>query len=541
MIFSKFNELKKTNSNSISASNIYKDNKYVDRETFYFFLYINEKFINICFLIHCFSIIIKLIVGTYGYSGENVPPKFGDFEAQRHWMEITVNNNLENWYKSSENHPENYWPIDYPPLSAYFAYILGKIFQFVFPDGIELIKSRGYESQIFKILMRLTVIFSDLIFYHIPLQLFLNRYFDKKQEKFRNLKIFIGLLIGLLSPCLVLIDHGHFQYNCVFLGLYILAFKFLLDKKLTMSIFVISLSVNFKQMGAYYLLPFLFYALKYINKSSSNIFTFILYCLYCAFVTVISFIFIWSPFIFKSNFNDVIKRIFPLWRGIFEDNVATFWCTLNRFVKLKHLGENLLTISLVITILFCLPSVMILFKKSRRLTSLAFLCCSMSFFLFSFHVHEKTIIVPFVAFILCYEEIKILFPSFILLSSFSLFPLLARENQEIPYFIITISAFICSKIIQKMIEKIRYLEITFANKYYRESDCFLPPLFSFLDYVNIIFVILFHYIKNYYPPPSNLPYLYEAINSAYCFLWFWLIYFTSFIRMVSIVFFEDCN
>jgi alpha-1,3-glucosyltransferase len=37
------------------------------------------------------TIIIKLGVSVFPYSGKNQPPKFGDYEAQRHWMEITVN------------------------------------------------------------------------------------------------------------------------------------------------------------------------------------------------------------------------------------------------------------------------------------------------------------------------------------------------------------------------------------------------------------------------------------------------------------------
>ena len=38
------------------------------------------------------AIVLRVIVGHVSdYSGYNTPPKFGDFEAQRHWMELTVN------------------------------------------------------------------------------------------------------------------------------------------------------------------------------------------------------------------------------------------------------------------------------------------------------------------------------------------------------------------------------------------------------------------------------------------------------------------
>jgi hypothetical protein len=47
---------------------------------------------NQSWLIALFAVVVRLIVGYISdYSGFNNPPKFGDFEAQRHWMELTVN------------------------------------------------------------------------------------------------------------------------------------------------------------------------------------------------------------------------------------------------------------------------------------------------------------------------------------------------------------------------------------------------------------------------------------------------------------------
>lgn len=36
------------------------------------------------------AVVLRLLVGLHGYSGQGVAPRFGDYEAQRHWMEITV-------------------------------------------------------------------------------------------------------------------------------------------------------------------------------------------------------------------------------------------------------------------------------------------------------------------------------------------------------------------------------------------------------------------------------------------------------------------
>jgi len=45
------------------------------------------------------TIAIKLGVSLYPYSGKNRAPMYGDYEAQRHWMEITVNLPIKDWYK----------------------------------------------------------------------------------------------------------------------------------------------------------------------------------------------------------------------------------------------------------------------------------------------------------------------------------------------------------------------------------------------------------------------------------------------------------
>ena len=71
------------------------------------------------------AILFRLLVGLHSYSGAGVSPVFGDFEAQRHWMEITLNVPLKDWYRNTGTNDLKYWGLDYPPLSAYWAYITG--------------------------------------------------------------------------------------------------------------------------------------------------------------------------------------------------------------------------------------------------------------------------------------------------------------------------------------------------------------------------------------------------------------------------------
>lgn len=84
------------------------------------------------------SLATRWIVGLGGYSGEShclfshaslnsehegmkSPPLFGDYEAQRHWMEITTHLSFSEWY----SYDLLYWGLDYPPLTAYISWICG--------------------------------------------------------------------------------------------------------------------------------------------------------------------------------------------------------------------------------------------------------------------------------------------------------------------------------------------------------------------------------------------------------------------------------
>ena len=64
---------------------------------------------------------IKWCIGLGSYSGQSTPPMYGDYEAQRHWMELTIHLPIQEWYKFDLQ----YWGLDYPPLTAYISWLCG--------------------------------------------------------------------------------------------------------------------------------------------------------------------------------------------------------------------------------------------------------------------------------------------------------------------------------------------------------------------------------------------------------------------------------
>ena len=134
-------------------------------------------------------------------------------------------------------------------------------------------------------------------------------------------------------------------------------------------------------------------------------------------VTVVAtFVCLWMPFIKNIDITlQVLSRIFPFWRGLFEvfyvftyfwlklnifyieikDKVANFWCSISVLFKIReHFQIAFLSkLSLLLTFLLNLPSGIDLFlRPTRQRFMLALVNSSLIFFLFSFHVHEKSIL-----------------------------------------------------------------------------------------------------------------------------------------------------
>ena len=373
----------------------------------------------------CLCILIRLLISVHDYSGYNTPPMYGDYEAQRHWMEITTHLPHNKWY----SYNLTYWGLDYPPITAYHSYTMGNIIsKYIYPEMLELDISKGFEDEKSKFIMRITVIINDLIIY-IPSVLLLSTI----------LRMPSYLL--LFHPSLLLIDHGHFQYNSVCLGLSLLAIYFIYKDQIYKSIISFILALCFKQIALYYALPFFIYLLKYSFISNKQLSKKMLNLLYITSLTLFTFYIIFYPF----NIRQVLHRLFPFQRGLFEDKVANFWCASNLFIKWKDIYTNqqLKYITAIITLLFSIPSLFTLLTCTRYQTKKQFIytlaIVSLTFYLFSFQVHEKSILFPLIMICCLYnQQNKIIIYLFSCISLFSMYPLLKKDGLHVLYWIFQI-------------------------------------------------------------------------------------------------------
>ncbi|PWN43940.1 ALG6, ALG8 glycosyltransferase [Ceraceosorus guamensis] len=341
---------------------------------------------------------IRWAVGLAGWSGKGISPMYGDLEAQRHWMELTLHVPVHKWYE----YDLQYWGLDYPPLTAYVSLVCGWIGSRIpgLSQCFAFVTSRGAENRSLVTYLRATVLFFDALVYIPAVLFFLSRRLHGRGRRTRS----IAAMTILLQPSLVLIDHGHFQYNSVMLGFCVGAFSLLysslpnpdlpffsapvasasdpstetalaqqtewqtrtrnLSRRVSydyvLAAFFFTLALCFKQMALYFA-PAVFAIMLGRCAGLARVgFERGLICFTgIGAVTLITTLVLFSPWLYSpSALFQVIHRIFPLARGIFEDKVSNVWCFLSvlplpQRYKLRNLFEvsSLAKVSLIATLL----------------------------------------------------------------------------------------------------------------------------------------------------------------------------------------------
>jgi len=341
------------------------------------------------------AVLLRCAVALGSWSGRGMPPMYGDFEAQRHWMELTLHLPVRRWYR----YDLLYWGLDYPPLTAWVSYAcarLGTLFPALQP-ALALRSSRGSETPEMVLFMRLSVLALDVLVYMPAVAWFVLQRLENRSTRVRHM----ALWTVWCQPALILVDHGHFQYNAVMLGLAALSFALLLTKQpnvhtaadapaelqrllldtlsrhvslqyVAAAVFF-SMSLCFKQMALYYA-PTVFVIMlgRCVGLARTNVARGAALFAGLACTTTAVFALLWLPWLGQMDeLGQVLHRIFPLARGLFEDKVANVWCALSvlpvgaRWKLPNLLGvATLAKLSLVAVLLAILPCCILLFVAS---------------------------------------------------------------------------------------------------------------------------------------------------------------------------------
>jgi len=521
------------------------------------------------------AVVVRMLMATQPHSGMGNPPMYGDYEAQRHWMEVTLWLPIKDWYFQTSENDLQYWGLDYPPLTAfvssffgYLAWKCGSVLQMPeLQKLVALFASRGIESSSSKIFMRMTVISCDVALL-IPVMLRLGMIVwqtsgdvlsirtskeggdSKRADKLPQM---LYLLLCLLCPSLLLIDHGHFQYNGVCIGLALLAATTYaecevaetLSSDLLVSV-LFCLSLNFKQMALYYSPVFFFCLLRRCGdrgrrpNGRTAWAPVLLHLILIASSVIFTFGLLWAPFCYfaqqgecASGLLQVLHRLFPFSRGIFEDKVANLWYVLSVAVDIRQLMPTpaLIRCSFVATLVLLVPVAMSLLSPTAKthhtahpagagagagaglgsnskkspspvLILLALVNSALAFFLASFQVHEKSLLLALVpaAMLMPYDPLMCTW--FQLLGMWTMFPLLQKDGLTGAY-LACIVGYV--RLVWAYCSKMNPIETRYRIQ--TVKLCIVS--------LSTIGMLVLHVAEAFIPPPLHYPHLYPALFSLY--------------------------
>lgn len=409
--------------------------------------------------------------------------------------------------------------------------------------------------------MRATVLISEYIVY-MPAVVVFNRKFSRQQ----GISIWessIALVGILMQPAIILIDHGHFQYNTVMLGFVLASMSSLIVNRILWGCVFFVAALCYKQMALYYapaIFAYLFGVCLVPRLNVQRLGA-------IAVITALTFLVMFSPLLLGALYDRTrniepatnydhsllppvlswvldffnpkswyyslflqiaqsIHRIFPFARGLFEDKVANFWCALNTVHKLhvypKPMAQR---VSLLATITLVLPACMTISVFPRRdLLPWAMASSAWGFFLCSFQVHEKSVLLPLLPMTILLgsdgglgPEIRAWVGWANMLGTWTLFPLLKRDELRVPYFVLSLLwAFLLG------------LPPTSLSLYSGSSqDTSQLTIFTKLLHLSFYAaMVVWHLVEAFVQPPDGKPDLWVVLNVVIgaagfgvCFLW----------------------
>ena len=409
--------------------------------------------------------------------------------------------------------------------------------------------------------MRATVIISEYLVY-IPAAIIFNR----KLAQHRGVSKWessIALTAILMQPATILIDHAHFQYNTVMLGSVVASMSSLLsDRYMWACVFFVS-ALCFKQMALYYAPTMFAYLIGVCLLPKLRFGRF----MGIVIITILSFALMFAPLLFGSLYDtyrgispylDIkdrevnplfskilpfigsnsylyslllqltqsIHRIFPFARGLFEDKVANVWCAIHTLHKLNTYPIPLLQrISLLSTIVAILPACMTISTFPRKdLMPWAFASCAWGFFLCSFQVHEKSVLLPLLPMTIMLGgdgglgvETRAWVGWANMLAGWTLFPLLKRDELRVPYFVLSLLWSYLMGLPPTSLD-------LYMGKQAKKSGVRLSTSLMHLGFYAIM--IVWHFAEAFVETPKGKPDLWVVLNVmvgaagfGICYLW----------------------
>ncbi len=404
-----------------------------------------------------------------------------DFDVHRNWLAITRQLPISEWYFDDVNGGTVH-TLDYPPAFAFFEYLLSNnsLTDMVLPEGDRCLQllpdSDNAPSDACVIFQRSTVVVYDVIFWG-------GAYWACKafhHGKPQNYAMTAFLLV-VLNPALLWLDHVHFQYNGMMIGIFLASLGCLFMGN-NVTVAPTPQNSNPRQPLAYDLyhlcgaaLYALLLNLKHLYLPLAPIYFCYLLQRYCLTPTILSgkarkqflvdkflllaivtgscLVLPWLPFVVakddpKGMILQILNRLFPFGRGLVHDywagNIWALFSLLDRVWKLvagkilnmegANLPEPSPTVCAFLLLVSILPGLWVAsIRKSNKKLVESIVYVSFCAFMLAYHVHEKAILTALIPLTLLVEpgadHHNLLFWNVCLFGLLGLLPLLFRPTE----------------------------------------------------------------------------------------------------------------
>jgi alpha-1,3-glucosyltransferase len=373
-----------------------------------------------------------------------------DLEVHRHWMALTHHLPLKQWYYDETS----LWTLDYPPYFAYFEKFLS-YFAFYFDRNILVLQAEPNAAATTLLFQRLSVICSDWVLLYATYSYVSYCYPDAK-------KSLVTYVLTAVNAALLLVDHLHFQYNGLLLGVLILCLDCGNRKRYVWMAVYYSVLVLMKHLFVYIAPVIGLYLIIHYCDYGRDFSRFLLLVT----VAVVHLLLAFAPFISSPSayygvdvamLQQIFQRLFPFGRGLLHaywaPNAWAIYYFIDKILAIIMkmdgnrtssgvIGEYptvlLLNITpsttLALTLLLTIPALRHLHAHPTQQDNLVkmVLYCSFSSFLFGYHVHEKAILAPLLllGLVACScKRLARIFLRMVVVGTFSLFPLFEGENE----------------------------------------------------------------------------------------------------------------
>ena len=329
-------------------------------------------------------------------------------------MAITHHLSTSQWYQDQTSP----WTLDYPPLFAWFERILS-LPASIIDSNMLVVSEAPFNSQTTRVYQRVTVILTDLLLFRGAFR------FQRAHSGSATSDSWLAILVTCASAGLIMVDHIHFQYNGMLIGILL---QSLADVKegLDLSAAVgFSVLLNMKHLFLFAAPLYFFFLLKehVLGGVRANSATFPrAIARLCRLAAVVLLIFgtSFGPFIAHEQIPNVLARLFPFNRGLTHaywapntwsiytavEKVLAAWLKRQNTTGSRGLvGDTDFVVLPQISPMYTAGLVLLLqspvllqtwVAPKREAFAAALCCCGFAAFLCGWHVHEKAILPPLV-------------------------------------------------------------------------------------------------------------------------------------------------